>query len=152
MMEKRDVTGLSIDDKINKIEISEIQEYHSFFKIILEILKRNNIKFGMFMQCDQSKMSFTINEVDAHILNKELEKAKEKQSFKYTINNDIDCLTLVGLGFVSSPILSISIYQELNNEKININQSMVSNLSLSILIDKKDSKQAVNAITNKFDI
>ncbi|MEG0283167.1 MAG: hypothetical protein RR543_00215 [Erysipelotrichales bacterium] len=152
MMEKKDITGLSIDDKVNKIEVSNIKNYHNLFDALLDILGFHNIKFGMFMQCKQDKISFVVNDIDVAQIKKELELLKKDYLFEYVIRNDFDCITLVGLGFVSSPQLSIDIYRELNNKEIYIDQSIISNLSLSMLIDRDKSKETVSILSESFNI
>ena len=150
-MEQKVVKGISVDEKIVKVEL-KINDNKSLIKNLFSYIKENNIRLSMLKFDSNEDISFVINIDDRRSIEQELLKLTKINSFEYKIIADCSCITLVGLGFSSSPHLSIDIFELLIDNEIEIYQSILNNLSLSLLIADEDVKKTIDLLVNEYEI
>lgn len=149
-MERKEITGLSIDNKILKIVVSDIDNYKLFITSIYQELANKNIKFSLLL-FESNKLSFVIAQDDLLDIKQSFEILNSVK-FNYDVLDNLENITLVGLGFTSSPSLTIEVLNLLAINNIEINQGTASNLSYSLLIKKSDVDKALKLLANKYEI
>ena len=92
------------------------------------------------------------------VAEKDLKKASEllieqKEELRYSrleTNCDVAKVSVVGAGMINNPGVAATLFEALYDAGININMISTSEIKISVLVDKKDADQAVQAIHDRF--
>ena len=61
-------------------------------------------------------------------------------------------VSIIGVGMITTPGVTFRMFQALANEKINIQVISTSEIKISVLIDTKDVKKALNVLHKEFKL
>jgi len=154
-MENIVVSGVALNESEAKITICDVPDKPGVAARIFKSLSVENINVDMIIQnvsrTGYTDVSFTIDESD---LNKTL-KATEDISKKINAGDvlkdrNIAKVSVVGIGMRSHSGIAAKMFEALAKEKVNIEMISTSEIKISCIIKKSDSKKAVNRIHEAF--
>ena len=110
-------------------------------KFISQSSSENNITFGIDID-DSMKVSFLLRNSDWF----------GKQWFSIKIDNDISLIAVIGAGMLHSPGIAGKIFTTLGINNVNVRAIAQgsSELNITIIIERKDCKTAVNVLYDAF--
>ena len=110
-------------------------------KFISQSSSENNITFGIDID-DSMKVSFLLRNSDWF----------GKQWFSIKIDNDISLIAVIGAGMLHSPGIAGKIFTTLGTNNVNVRAIArgSSELNITIIIERKDCKTAVNVLYDAF--
>jgi len=156
-VEKMIVRGVTKDDNIVLVSIVNIENTPGKAFKIFSLLARENINIDVILQSvgrgGTKDITFTVdfdNAATAVRVLKENLSALGADSVEYTEN--VSKVSVVGAGMASNPGVAALMFEALSDVGININMISTSEIKISVLIDQKDSKNAVRAIHDKFNL
>ena len=153
----KSVTGVAYSKDDAKITLISVEDKPGIAANIFEPLNKSQINVDMVIQnisSDQktTDITFTIKRDDVaktkHIL-------KEKSEIKYKdiVHNDkVAKVSIVGAGMVSTPGVTYKMFRGLSDEGINILAISTSEIKLSVIIDEKNTLNAVKKLHTIFDL
>ena len=65
---------------------------------------------------------------------------------------DVSKISIIGVGMITTPGVTFRMFQALANNKINIQVISTSEIKISVLVDKKNSKKALSALHKEFKL
>ena len=71
---------------------------------------------------------------------------------KLLFKKGVSKISIIGVGMITTPGVTFRMFQALANKKINIQVISTSEIKISVLIDKKDTKKAVSVLHNEFEL
>ena len=153
----KSVTGVAYSKDDAKITISGVLDKPGVAANVFEPLSKNQINVDMVIQnisLDQktTDITFTIKRDD---LVKTLEILKNNKDIEYqniSHNNKVSKISIVGAGMVSTPGVTYKMFRGLAEEKINILAISTSEIKLSVIIDEKNTMNAVKKLHKIFDL
>ena len=153
----KSVTGVAYSKDDAKITVTGVEDRPGVAANIFEPLSKAQINVDMVIQnisSDQktTDITFTIKRDDVaktkHIL-------KEKSEIKYKdiVHNDkVAKVSIVGAGMVSTPGVTYKMFRGLSDEGINILAISTSEIKLSVIIDEKNTLNAIKKLHTIFDL
>ena len=129
-------------------------EIGTSFKVF-SLLARNHVNVDIILQGigheEGKDICFTVAEKD---LNKTAELLTEhKEELRYSrmeTNCDVAKVSVVGAGMINNPGVAAKLFEALYDAGININMISTSEIKISVLVDRRDADQAVQAIHDRF--
>ena len=155
-MEKLLIKGIAKDDNIARISLVGVPDIPGLAFKIFSMLATSKINVDIILQSvgrDGTKdITFTVALSDAKAAVDALDEAKERIGFHtFAWDDNVSKVSIVGAGMESNPGVAAKMFGALSDANINIHMISTSEIKISVLIDKKDSKNAVNAIHDAFD-
>jgi len=105
------------------------------------------------VSADNSKtdVTFTIKRDDLQKTTLVLEKLKEQLNFdKLLTDGNVSKVSIVGAGMITHPGVAYRMFDALSSKNINIMVISTSEIKISVLIDEKNTKEAVKKIQSNF--
>ena len=69
---------------------------------------------------------------------------------KLILEKDVSKISIIGVGMITTPGVTFRMFQALANKKINIKVISTSEIKISVLIDKRNSKKALDILHIEF--
>jgi aspartate kinase len=88
-------------------------------------------------------------------LNKTKKIIKENKNInfrKLMFEKGVSKISIIGVGMITTPGVTFRMFQALANKKINIQVISTSEIKISVLIDKKNTKNALTALHKEFKL
>lgn len=154
-MEKTAVSSVAKDKDIARIALVGVpNEVGTSFKVF-SLLAQNHINVDIILQGigheEGKDICFTVAEGDLKKAAELLESHKAELRFaRLETNADIAKVSVVGSGMINNPGVAAKLFEALYDAHININMISTSEIKISVLVDKKDADQAVQAVHDKF--
>ena len=105
----------------------------------------------MFYQDDPKKC--TAAKLIKFGLAKKIIKSNKSIKFrKLILKKDVSKISVIGVGMITTPGVTFRMFQTLANKKINIQVISTSEIKISVLIDKKNTKKALIALHKEFKL
>ena len=154
-MEKMLIRGVAKDDDIIKFCIVGLNDSPGIAFKVLNQLSKRNVNVDLIVQSvgrnNTKDMTFTasrdqLNDAVAAI--NELHELTPFENFFY--DEDVTKVSIVGAGMESHPGVATKMFEALYDAGINIQVIATSEIKISVLIDIKDGKRAVESIHKKF--
>mgnify|MGYP006288120527 CR=1 FL=1 len=110
-------------------------------KFISQSSSENNITFGINIE-DSMRVSFILRNSDLF----------GKQWFSIKIDNDISLIAVIGAGMLHTPGIAGKVFTTLGNNGVNVRAIAQgsSELNITIIVERKDCKKAINVLYNAF--
>lgn len=144
------IKGVTHDINIVKVSLKDLKEKFSVSDIV-SILKENNILIDMLTKVETNKIIFTIKRTDLEDAKVLLYNLRENGYFKeITFDLDMAKISVVGKGISDSDCVFLKVINILDKNKIKVDITSQTNLSISSLISKKNVKNAVQLIHAEF--
>jgi len=133
-------TMISLPGTVSKL-FSLLGDDNINIKFISQSSSENNITFGIDIE-DAMKVSFLLRNSGEF----------GKQWFNIKIDHDISLIAVIGAGMLHTPGISGKVFTTLGNNKINVRAIAQgsSELNITIIIERKDCRNAVNVLYDAF--
>ena len=152
------ITGVAYSSDDAKVTLQGVKDKPGVASSIFKPLYENNIVVDMIVQnvsADNSKtdVTFTIKRDDLQKTTLVLEKLKEQLNFdKILTDGHVSKISIVGAGMITHPGVAYRMFDALSSKKINIMVISTSEIKISVLINEKNTKEAVKTIHQIFEL
>ena len=124
---------------------------------IFKPLSKNQINVDMVVQNisangKETDLTFTIKTDDLGKTKKIIQENKTINYRKLIFEKGVSKISVIGVGMITTPGVTFKMFQTLANKKINIQVISTSEIKISVLIDKKNTKKALIALHNEFKL
>ena len=151
------ITGISSTNNDAKVSLIGVKDRPGVAASIFKPLSINSINVDMVVQNISSNgketdLTFTIKSED---LNKTKKIIKENKSIEFRnliFEKGVSKISIIGVGMVTTPGVTFRMFQTLANNGINIQVISTSEIKISVLIDKKNTKKALSALHKEFKL
>lgn len=154
-MERSYISSVAKDKDIARIALIGVSnEIGTSFKVF-SLLARNQVNVDIILQGigheEGKDICFTVAERDLKKASELLIEQKEELRYsRLETNCDVAKVSVVGAGMINNPGVAATLFEALYDAGININMISTSEIKISVLVDKKDADQAVQAIHDRF--
>ena len=151
------ITGISSTKNDAKITIVGVKDRPGVAASIFRPLSKNLINVDMVVQNisangKETDLTFTINTEDLNKTKKIIQENKTISYRKLLFKKGVSKISIIGVGMITTPGVTFRMFQALANEKINIQVISTSEIKISVLIDTKDVKKALNVLHKEFKL
>ena len=151
------ITGISSTHNDAKVSLIGVKDKPGVAASIFKPLSKNLINVDMVVQNisangKETDLTFTIKSED---LNKTKKIIKENTNInfrKLLFEKGVSKISIIGVGMITTPGVTFRMFQALANKKINIQVISTSEIKISVLIDKKSSKKALEVLHKEFKL
>tara|TARA_B100001250_G_scaffold406192_1_gene424833 strand:- start:526 stop:1740 length:1215 start_codon:yes stop_codon:yes gene_type:complete len=154
---KNIIRGVSFTKNDAKISLIGVKDKPGVAAAIFEPLFKNSINVDMVVQNISSNkketdLTFTIKNEDL-AKTKKLIKKNGKINFKKIIIDDkVSKVSIVGVGMITTPGVTFRMFNALAKKNINILVISTSEIKISVLVDQKNLKKAVDVLHKEFKL
>ena len=154
---KKVVTGIAYSKGNAKVSIVGVVDKPGVAADVFEPIGKNNINIDMVIQNVSSDgkttdLTFTVKRID---LKKSLEIFKNNKNIKFknlSYKEHVSKISIVGAGMVTTPGVTYKMFRGLAEEKINILAISTSEIKISVIIEEKNTVQAVKKLHSIFNL
>ena len=100
----------------------------------------------------ETDLTFTIKTEDLNKTEKIIKENKRINFRKLLLKKGVVKISVIGVGMISTPGVTYKMFQALANKKINIQVISTSEIKISVLIDKKNVKKALEVLHKEFKL
>lgn len=155
-VEKLLIKGVAKDEDVARIALIGLPDTPGVAFKIFSLLASRKINVDIILQSigrgNTKDISFTVPKSDKEAA---IALLKEKSELIGTEELDVDDnvakVSIVGAGMQSNPGVASKMFEALFEANINIQMISTSEIKISVLIDRKDANQAMNAVHDAFD-
>lgn len=156
-MEKKAVTGLSIDENCLMVTVNTIPYRTKHIAQIFSALAKEHINIDMISQTAPHNsfvnISFTARKEDRKRVVEVLNGLSDEfPSMEFGFDDTVVKLSVVGLGMVSQTGVAAKLFELFSEADVDFYQVTTSEISISYTIAEKDRDIMVNAIANSFEL
>ena len=156
-MEKKLITGISINENTAMVSIENIPTYASNVYTIFKSAENNGVNIDMISQNDvtaaNGSMAFTCPKTDESALTKTIEEIKnELPGINVDINTNVVKMSLVGIGMISNIGIASRVFKVLAENSISFHQVSTSEISISLIINKGDKERVAVLLSKEFEV
>ncbi len=151
------VTGISSTQNDSKVSLIGVKDKPGVAAAIFRPLSKNLINVDMVVQNisangKETDLTFTIKTEDLNKTKKIIKANKSIKFRKLLLKKDVSKISVIGVGMITTPGVTFRMFQTLANKKINIQVISTSEIKISVLIDKKNTKKALIALHKEFKL
>ena len=151
------ITGISSTQNDSKVSLIGVKDKPGVAASIFKPLSINSINVDMVVQNisangKETDLTFTIKTEDLKKTKKIIESNKNIKFRKLILKKDVAKISIIGVGMVTTPGVTFRMFQTLANKKINIQVISTSEIKISVLIDKRNTKKALIALHKEFKL
>ncbi len=155
IINNKTITGISSTQNDSKISLIGVKDKPGVAASIFKPLSKNSINVDMVVQNisangKETDLTFTIKTEDLNKTKKIIETNKSIRFRKLLLKRNVSKISIIGVGMVTTPGVTFRMFQTLANKKINIQVISTSEIKISVLIDKKNTKKALIALHKEF--
>ena len=153
----RIITGVSFTKNDSKITLVGVVDRPGVAASIFEPLSKNSINVDMVVQNissdgKETDLTFTIKNEDVFKTEKLIMRNKKIKFKSILIKKNVSKVSIIGVGMITTPGVTYRMFKALAKNKINIQVISTSEIKISVLINKKNIKKAVNALHKEFNL
>ena len=151
------VTGITSTQNDSKVSLIGVRDKPGVAASIFKPLSRNLINVDMVVQNisangKETDLTFTIKTEDLSKTKKIIQANKNIKFRKLLLKKDVSKISVIGVGMITTPGVTFRMFQSLASKKINIQVISTSEIKISVLIDKKNTKKALMALHKEFQL
>ena len=151
------VTGITSTQNDSKISLIGVRDKPGVAASIFKPLSKNLINVDMVVQNisangKETDLTFTIKTDDLSKTKKIIQANKNIKFRKLLLKKDVSKISVIGVGMITTPGVTFRMFQSLASKKINIQVISTSEIKISVLIDKKNTKKALMALHKEFQL
>ena len=151
------ITGISSTSNDTKVTLVGVKDKPGVAASIFKPLSINLINVDMVVQNisangKETDLTFTIKTDDLKKTKKIIQKNNSINFRKLLIEKGVSKISIIGVGMITIPGVTYRMFQALANKKINIQVISTSEIKISVLINKKDAKKALEALHKEFNL
>jgi aspartate kinase len=156
-MEQAIISGVAADDSEAKITLEDVPDQPGVAAAIFRSLADEGVNVDMIVQNvshhGHTDVSFTSPRDDLPRIRATMDRVVDQVgALRYTLDDGIAKVSLVGAGMKSHPGVAADMFAALAGEGINIEMISTSSIRISCVIRASDAERAVKAVHAKFDI
>jgi aspartate kinase len=156
-MEAALISGVALDDTEAKITFDEVPDRPGIAAKLFRAVASQGVNVDMIVQNvsheGKTDMSFTVPREDVPKIKAALDDiAHEVGAVRFSVDEDIAKVSLVGAGMKSHPGVAADMFEALAAEGINIEMISTSPIRVSCVVRAADGERAVRAIHRKFGL
>ncbi len=151
------IAGISSTQNDAKVTLVGVKDKPGVAAMIFKPLSKNLINVDMVVQNisangKETDLTFTIKTEDLKKTKKIIETNKNIKYRKLLLKKDVSKISIIGVGMVTTPGVTFRMFQSLAKKNINIQVISTSEIKISVLIDKKNTKKALIALHKEFKL
>ena len=151
------VTGISSTQNDSKVSLIGVKDRPGVAASIFKPLSKNSINVDMVVQNispngRETDLTFTIKTEDLKKTKKIIQENKTIIYRKLMFEKGVSKISIIGVGMITTPGVTFRMFQSLANKKINIKVISTSEIKISVLIDKRNTKKALAALHKEFKL
>ena len=151
------VTGITSTQNDSKVSLIGVKDKPGVAASIFKPLSKNLINVDMVVQNISSNgketdLTFTIKTDTLKKTKKIIQENKTINYRKLLFEKGVSKISVIGVGMITTPGVTFRMFQTLANKKINIKVISTSEIKISVLIDKKNTKKALIALHKEFKL
>jgi aspartate kinase len=151
------ITGITSTKNDAKVTIVGVKDKPGVAAAVFKPLSLNQINVDMVVQNislngKETDLTFTIKSEDLKKTEKIIKKNKRISFRKFSYDNNVSKVSIVGVGMITTPGITYRMFQALASKKINIMVISTSEIKISVLISNKQIKKAVAALHKEFKL
>ncbi len=151
------VTGISSTQNDSKVSLIGVKDKPGVAASIFKPLSKNFINVDMVVQNisangRETDLTFTIKTEDLNKTKKIIQENKDIDYRKLIFEKGVSKISVIGVGMITTPGVTFRMFRTLANKKINIQVISTSEIKISVLIDKKNTKKALIALHKEFKL
>ena len=151
------VTGISSTQNDSKVSLIGVIDKPGVAASIFKPLSKNSINVDMVVQNisangKETDLTFTIKTEDLNKTKKIIQSNRSIKFRKLLLKKDVSKISVIGVGMITTPGVTFRMFQTLANKKINIQVISTSEIKISVLIDKRNTKKALIALHKEFKL
>jgi aspartate kinase len=151
------IAGISSTQNDAKVTLVGVKDKPGVAAMIFKPLSKNLINVDMVVQNisangKETDLTFTIKTDDLNRTKKIIESNKNIKFRKLLLKKDVSKLSIIGVGMVTTPGVTFRMFQSLAKKNINIQVISTSEIKISVLIDKRNTKKALIALHKEFKL
>ncbi len=151
------IAGISSTQNDAKVTLVGVRDKPGVAAMIFKPLSKNLINVDMVVQNisangKETDLTFTIKTDDLNKTKKIIEANKNIKFRKLLLKKDVSKLSIIGVGMVTTPGVTFRMFQSLAKKNINIQVISTSEIKISVLIDKRNTKKALIALHKEFKL
>ena len=151
------ITGISSTQNDAKVTLVGVKDKPGVAASIFKPLSKNMINVDMVVQNisangKETDLTFTIKNEDLNKTKKIMHSNKEINFRKLLFDKDVSKISIIGVGMVTTPGVTFRMFQALAEKKINIQVISTSEIKISVLIDKNNTKKALAILHKEFQL
>ncbi len=153
----RIVTGISSTHNDAKVTLVGVKDKPGVAASIFKPLSKNSINVDMVVQnisADKkhTDLTFTIKNDDLNKTKKICQSNKSINFKKLLFKKGVSKVSIIGVGMITTPGVTFRMFQALADSNINIQVISTSEIKISVLIDKVNTKKALLALHKEFKL
>tara|TARA_B100000963_G_scaffold30061_1_gene22366 strand:+ start:108 stop:1328 length:1221 start_codon:yes stop_codon:yes gene_type:complete len=157
IINNRIIAGVSSTQNDAKVTLVGVKDKPGVAAMIFKPLSKNSINVDMVVQNisangKETDLTFTIKIDDLKKTKKIIETNKNIKYKKLLLKKDVSKISIIGVGMVTTPGVTFRMFQSLAKKNINIQVISTSEIKISVLIDKKNTKKALIALHKDFKL
>ncbi len=151
------ITGISSTQNDSKVSLIGVRDKPGVAASIFKPLSKNSINVDMVVQNisangKETDLTFTIKTEDLNKTKRIIESNKNISFRNLLIKKDVSKISIIGVGMVTTPGVTFRMFQTLANKNINIQVISTSEIKISVLIDRRNTKKALIALHKEFKL
>ena len=151
------ITGISSTQNDAKVTLVGVKDKPGIAASIFKPLSESSINVDMVVQNisangKETDLTFTIKSEDLNKTRKITNSNKKIKFKKLLFDKNVSKVSIIGVGMITTPGVTYRMFQALAKHKINIQVISTSEIKISVLINKKNIKQAILALHKEFKL
>ena len=151
------ISGISSTQNDAKVTLVGVKDKPGVAAMIFKPLSKNLVNVDMVVQNisangKETDLTFTIKTEDFNKTKKIINANKHVKFRKILLKKDVSKVSIIGVGMISTPGVTFRMFQALAKKNINIQVISTSEIKISVLIDKKNTKKALLALHKEFQL
>jgi len=157
MLEQALIRGVALDGEEAKVTLEDVPDRPGVAAAIFKAVAADGISVDMIVQnvshAERTDLSFTVARDDVPRLDAVMRGVvSDIGAVRYSTDDDIAKLSLVGAGMKSHPGVAADMFDALAAEGINIEMISTSSIRISCVIRAGDAERAVRAVHQRFGL
>ena len=155
ILNNRIVTGISSTQNDSKVSLIGVKDRPGVAAAIFKPLSDNLINVDMVVQNisangKETDLTFTIKTEDLNKTKKIIQQNKAINYRKLIFEKNVSKISIIGVGMITTPGVTFRMFQTLAKKRINIKVISTSEIKISVLIDKKNTQEALTSLHKEF--
>jgi aspartate kinase len=151
------ITGISSTHNDAKVSLIGVKDRPGVAASIFKPLSINSINVDMVVQNispngKETDLTFTIKSEDLNKTKKIIQENKSINFRNLIFEKGVSKISIIGVGMITTPGVTFRMFQALASHRINIQVISTSEIKISVLIDKKNTKRALVALHKEFKL
>ena len=151
------VTGISCTQNESKVSLIGVRDKPGVAASIFKPLSKNLINVDMVVQNispngKETDLTFTIKSEDLNKTKKIIQENTMINFRRLLFEKDVSKISVIGVGMITTPGVTFRMFQALANKKINIKVISTSEIKISVLIDRRNTKKALTVLHKEFKL